>query len=377
MQKQVGDATAEAAVSAGRRQVLACALGLAAGLPTMAGAAEPAAGGARTAVPDATRGRIDVHAHYIPDRYRTALEAAGQSKPSGMPAIPKWSAAQHVGMMDHLGIATAMLSISAPGLHFGDDAAARKLARYCNEEGARAVASHTGRFGLFAALPLPDVPGTLAELRYAFDTLHADGVVMESNYHGIYLGDPRFDPVMAELNRRRAVIFIHPTDPHCACCQGTDAASLPPLGYPYPMIEFIFDTTRAVFNLILSGTLARYPDIRIIVPHAGAAVPVLAARVAAISGMLKLSRERVDMDAALQKLYYDLAGVPEPIALGALLQAADPVRILYGSDYPFTPEPVAAELAAVLDRSAQIPPAMRRAFMRDNALALFPRLLQA
>ncbi|WP_157160293.1 amidohydrolase family protein [Cupriavidus sp. BIS7] len=366
------------AISTGRRQALAGVVGLtASAIGGLGVAASPASAAEPNTVATGAMGRIDVHAHYIPPEYRAALEAAGHSKPSGMPAIPPWSAAGHVGMMDSLGIATAMLSISAPGLHFGDDAAARRLARHCNDEGAKAVRAHPGRFGLFAALPLPDVAGSLAELAHAFDTLHADGVVMESNYHGIYLGDARLDPVFAELNRRKATVFIHPTDPYCPCCQGQESAVLPPLGYPYPMIEFIFDTTRAVFNLILSGTLEKYPDVKIIVPHAGAAVPVLTARVGAIGTLLKLGRNRAGVDAAIRKLYYDLAGAPEPVALSALLQVADPTRVLYGSDYPFTPAPVAADLAAVLDGSPHIPPNLRGAFMRDNALALFPRLAQA
>lgn len=364
-------------ISTGRRQALAGVVGLtASAIGGLGLGAAPAAAAEKAAVVDSAKGRIDVHAHYIPAEYRAALEAAGHGKPSGMPAIPRWSAAEHVGMMDRLDIETAILSISAPGLHFGDDTAARRLARYCNDEGAKAVREHPGRFGLFAALPLPDVAGSLAELARAFDTLHADGVVMESNYHGIYLGDARLDPVFAELNRRKATVFIHPTDPYCPCCQGQEAAALPPLGYPYPMIEFIFDTTRAVFNLILSGTLEKYPDVKVIVPHAGAAVPVLTARVGAISALLKLGRNRMSVDEAIRKLYYDLAGAPEPVALSALLQVADPSRVLYGSDYPFTPPPIAADLATVLDRSPRIPPALRRAFMRENALALFPRLAQ-
>lgn len=365
------------AISPGRRQALAGVVGLTASAIGGLGAGPASAAAARkSAASDSAQRRIDVHAHYIPAEYRAALEAAGHGKPSGMPAIPRWSAAEHVGMMDQLDIATAILSISAPGLHFGDDAAARRLARYCNDEGARAVREHPGRFGLFAALPLPDVAGSLAELTRAFDTLHADGVVMESNYHGIYLGDARLDPVFAELNRRKATVFIHPTDPYCPCCQGSEQAALPPLGYPYPMIEFIFDTTRAVFNLILSGTLEKYPDVKIIVPHAGAAVPVLTARVGAISALLKLGRNRMSVDDAIRKLYFDLAGAPEPVALSALLQVADPTRVLYGSDYPFTPAPIAADLAAMLDRSAHIPAKLRRAFMRENALGLFPRFAE-
>ena len=323
--------------------------------------------------------RIDVHAHFLPERYRAALATAGHSKPSGMPAIPMWSVERHIEMMDRNQIASSIISISAPGLHFGDDAAARELARYVNEEGAKAVQAHPRRFGMFASLPLPDVDGALKEIDHAFDALHADGVVLESNFNSIYLGDPRLEPVFAELNRRRAKVFIHPTNPHCPCCQvlpkGENAASLPPIGYPFPMLEFMFETTRAVFNLVLSGTLDRFSDLQIIVPHAGATIPVLADRVAAFAPLLDLpgnldSQRLVEL---LRGLYYDLAGTPLPRQLAPLLEMADPKRILYGSDYPFTPEPMVTALATQIDGSTQFPQQLRRAFMRDNALALFPR----
>ncbi len=323
--------------------------------------------------------RIDVHAHYLPEKYRSALAAAGHSKPSGMPGIPSWSVDQHVGMMDRLGIEASVLSISAPGLHFGDDAAARDLARYCNEEGAKAMQAHPKRFGLFASLPLPDVDGAMKELTYAFDELHADGVVMESNFKGVYLGDRRLDPVFAELNRRSARLFIHPTNPDCPCCQGKapgqDPASLPPIGYPFPMIEFMFETARAVFNLILSGTLARFPNIKVIVPHAGAVIPVLADRVTGLSPALGLP-QKLDVSAfyeTLRGMHYDLAGFPLPRQLLPLLEIADPKRLLYGSDWPYTPEPLVAALAAKLDASPLMTESMRRDIMHNNALALFPK----
>lgn len=318
-------------------------------------------------------GRIDVHAHFLPEQYRSALMAAGHAKPSGMPGIPVWSVEAAVAMMDRLNIDTSLLSISAPGLHFGDDAAARKLARYTNEEGANAMALHPRRFGLFAALPLPDIDGSLAEAEYAFDTLGCDGVVVESNHNGVYLGDRKLDPVFDELNRRRAKVFIHPTNPYCPCCQ--DPAALPPIGYPFPMLEFMFETTRAVFNLILSGTLERFPNLEIIVPHAGAAIPVLADRVAGLSPALGLPKplDVARFYDALRGLHYDLAGFPLPRQILPLLEIADPKRILYGSDWPYTPEPFVADLAAKLDHAALLAPAMRQDFMRNNALRLFPR----
>ncbi len=359
-----------------RRQTLMSMLGAGglAGIASLAGnaAAATATDSAAVAASAPVR-RIDVHAHYLPERYRTALRDAGHGKPSGMPGIPEWSVEQALASMDRLSIDAALLSISAPGLHFGDDAAARQLARHVNEEGAEAVHRHPTRFGLFAALPLPDIDGSLKEIEYAFDTLHADGVVLETNHNGVYLGDAKLDPVFAELNRRHATIFIHPTNPHCPCCQ--DPAALPPIGYPFPMIEFMFETTRAVFHLILSGTLERFPNLKVIVPHAGATVPVLADRVVGLSPALGLKRklDPTAFYAALRGLYYDLAGFPDSSQLGALLQIADPARIMYGSDWPYTPEPLVAHLSKQLDNSKLITPEWRQAFMRENALRLFPR----
>lgn len=322
-------------------------------------------------------GRIDVHAHYVPERYRRALEAAGHGKPSGMPAIPEWSVGTHLAMMDRLRIDASLLSISAPGIHFGDDVAARELARHCNEAGAQVVRDHPTRFGLFAVLPLPDVEGALSEMRYAFDELNADGVVMETNFHGKHLGDPAFEAVFAELNRRNGTLFVHPTDPYCACCQRAEGGEQAAPTFPYPMLEFMFETARAVFNLMLSGTLDRYPDIRIIVPHAGATVPVLAERVAGFAAALRIGTAQqhnpAHFHATLRKLYFDLAGLPEPAGLAALLQVADSSRVLYGSDWPFTPAPIAEKLAETLEKSRQIPPSLLPAFMRENALTLFPR----
>jgi len=318
-------------------------------------------------------GRIDVHSHYLPEKYITALEQAGHSKPAGMPGIPKWSVSEHIAMMDRLNIAAAVISVSAPGIHFGDDTAARALARYVNDEGAEAVCAYPTRFGLFASLPLPDVEGSLREIEYAYDTLKVDGITLESNHHGVYLGDRRFDPVFEELNRRHAKLFLHPTNPHCPCCQ--DPNALPPIGYPFPMIEFMFETTRAVFNLILSGTLARFPNLQIIVPHAGATISVLADRVAGLSPALGLPAP-LDVEQfykTLNGFYYDLAGFPLPRQLGPLLQIADPKRIVYGSDWPYTPEPLAAKLNQQLNETTLLSPQMRKDFLRENALSLFPQ----
>lgn len=326
-----------------------------------------------------TRTRIDVHQHFLPPFYRQALQDANISPPDGMAATPEWSEAEALDALDKLGIATAMLSISSPGVHFGDDAAARDLSRRVNEEGARIVRDNSGRFGLFAATPLPDVDGALAEITYAFDTLDADGVVFETNFNGIYLGDDLLAPVYAELNRRRAVIFVHPTKPHCQCsaltAHGEESRDLA-FGWPYPLIEFLFETTRTVTQMMLSGTMSRYPDIRIIVPHAGAMLPVLAGRIEAQKnvGSRKAPNAPDDIRAALRTLHYDMAGSPVPELLSALLQIADPEMLHYGSDWPFTTLAGSLTLLDQLVRTPLFDDTTRAAMFGCNARRLFPRL---
>ncbi len=313
--------------------------------------------------------RIDVHAHYLPDAYRSAGLAAGIARPDGMPAWPSWDPAAALAAMDRLRIASAVLSVSSPGVHFGNDAAARSLARAVNEAGAEVVAVHPARFGLFASLPLPDTDAALVEVGYALDTLHADGVVLLTNYRGIYLGDPRFDALFAELDRRHAVAFIHPTGPYCpGCSSGLD--------YPQPMIEFMFETTRAVTHLVFSGTLDRYPRIQFIVPHAGAAVPVLSDRIAGMIPALGLPNAPTadHVSGLLRRLYYDLAGYAVPKMLPGLFAVADPGRILYGSDWPFTPEAVVAKLSQLIDSTPILDSETRSLILRANAEALLPRL---
>lgn len=315
-----------------------------------------------------THDRIDVHAHYVPDFYRSALEAAGHTRPDGIKAIPEWSEDLALRAMDDLGVATAVLSISSPGVYFGDAGAAAALARQVNEEGARLVRAHPGRFGFFASLPLPDVAAAEEELRYALDVLHADGIVLETNHAGVYLGDERLEPLYAEAARRDAVVFVHPTTP----AGGEHLA----LGYPRPMLEFMFETTRSITDLVLSGVLDRHPDLKVIVPHAGAALPVLAGRVELLLPLLTPAGGPglPSVRKALRRLHFDLAGAPVPELLDALLKVADPGRLHYGSDFPFTPLAPAVELADTLSRTPSLESSVRADMFRCNALDLLPRL---
>lgn len=298
-----------------------------------------------------------------------AARRGGHLRPDGMPGWPSWDAASHLELMDRHRISRSVLSISSPGVHFGDDAAAaRALARSVNEFGACIAREHEGRFGLFAALPLPDVGGALAEIEHAVDELGADGVLVLTNYGGKYLSDPSFGPVLDALDDRAAAVLIHPTTPAC----------LPTLscGQPPPVLEFVFDTTRAVTDLLLSGGLQRRPNLRVVVPHGGAALPLLAERVQAYRERLRTTEGHAGPDTPFQeqlrKLWYDTAGTPFPSQVPALTRLVGFDRVVYGSDYCWVPASgVAAQVRAV-DQAP--PPAADdtwRALTTRNAHALF------
>ena len=309
-------------------------------------------------------GSIDVHAHYLPASYRAALVDNGHGQPDGFPQIPAWSAEEHVAAMDRLGIATSLLSISSPGVHLGDGATTPDRAREVNEAGHRAVLDHPGRFGLFASIPLPDVDASIAEIAHCCDRLDVAGFAALTNVGGTYLGDPAFRPVFRELDRRGARLFIHPTSP--PCWEHTS------LGRPRPMLEFFFDTTRAVVDLVLSGTVAEHPGIEFLIPHAGATLPLVADRVHAFSRLLAVD-PAVDVLRDLGRLHFDLAGFPVPRQLDALLTLTTIEHLHYGSDYPFTPELVAAMAGERLAEAGD-PPGSLPAALRSNTERLFPAL---
>jgi predicted TIM-barrel fold metal-dependent hydrolase len=310
--------------------------------------------------------RIDVHNHILPPEYVSAMARHGIHD-GGDVAFPRWSAEEHLAVMDRCGIAAAVTSLSAPGVYFGDAAAARSLARQVNEIQARMVSDHPKRFGGFATLPVPDMDGALDELAYALDVLKLDGVVMLTSLGDVYLGDPSLEPLFAELNRRKAVVFVHPNTP-------ASNAKLT-LTLPAALVEFVFDTTRAVANLIFSGTLERHPDVKIILSHAGGTVPYLAGRLSATEVVPGL-RERAPKGAVayLKNLYYDTALSAFPTALGSLRELVDPSHILFGSDYPFAPESVIEATERGIEGYTPIDAAQRNIIEREAALALFPRL---
>jgi predicted TIM-barrel fold metal-dependent hydrolase len=308
---------------------------------------------------------IDVHAHYLPDSYRDALADHGHSQPDGFPQIPDWSAEEHVAAMDRLGIALSLLSISSPGVHLGDGKSTVDRAREMNEAGQQAVIDHPGRFGLFASLPLPDVDATMAEIAYCCDHLNVAGFAVLTNIGGTYLGDDAFKPVFDELDRRGARLFIHPTSP--TCWEHTS------FGRPRPMLEFFFDTTRTIVDLVLNGTIAAHPGIEFIIPHAGATLPLVADRVNVFSMLLEVDPS-VDVLRDLGRLHFDLAGFPLPRQLDALLTLTTLEHLHYGSDYPFTPEFAVAMAGDRLAESGEIPGSLLQS-LRSNTERLFPTLL--
>ena len=312
-------------------------------------------------------GLIDVHAHLLPDFYVQQATAAGHAHPDGMGGWPTWSVETHLDLMDRNAIETAMLSMSSPGVHFGDDKAARGLARRVNEYTADLTRDHPGRFGNFVSLPLPDVDASLEEIAFAYDELDADGVALLTHTHGVYLGDQRLEPVFAELDRRRAVVFLHPTSPVC----WEQSA----LGRPRPMVEYIFDTARTVTDLVMAGVLTRHANLQVIVPHGGGAVPVLADRVNEFMSLFLPVEETPSLDAVqqLRGLYYDMAGTAFPRQVPALLGLVDPDRVLFGSDYCWTPPPLAdAHIAAIDAAESPVDGTTWRSLTTANAQRLFP-----
>ena len=212
--------------------------------------------------------RIDIHYHIIPEPYVRALANRGITG-STFVKFPKWTPEKALKQMDRSLVETAITSLSTPGVWFGDVALAAELSRLCNEFQARMVTEYPGRFGSLACLPLPHMEGALAELEYALDDLELDGVVLLTDTDGRYLGHPDYEELFAELNRRHAVVFIHPHD---------DPRRTRRYEIFSPLLEWPIHTTRAAVDLLYSGRLARFPNIRYVLAHGGGTVPFLAHR---------------------------------------------------------------------------------------------------
>jgi predicted TIM-barrel fold metal-dependent hydrolase len=308
--------------------------------------------------------RIDVHFHHIPPFYRAAVYAAGRGPAIGK--YPDWTPQIALDVMDRHGIEVALTSLAQPGVGFGTQASAQELARRCNDYAADLVARWPSRFGAFATVPMWSMEGARDEIAYALDVLGFDGVSLFASYGEKFLGDRELDPLFEMLDARGAVVFVHP---------GLHPSSKG-LALPWPgfMMEYLFDTTRAVVNLVFSGAIERFPRIRFILPHAGGLAPYFAWRLA-VSPMIdqrlpSLSRDRVY--AGLAHFWYDNALSPGEQTFGSLDHVARPERIVFGSDFPFANPRVIAE-AVKTHEAGFLPEARRIAVDRANALALFPK----
>ncbi len=304
--------------------------------------------------------RVDVHHHLAPPGFIREITA----RKTEQRPLMEWTPGKSIDAMDRAGIATSITSISEPGVWYGDSAAARMLARECNEYGARMAGDYRGRFGQFASLPIPDVDGSLREIEYAFDVLKADGICLLTSYAGKYLGDPAFAPVMDELNRRRAVVFTHPA--RADCCRNL----IPGVGEN--VLELATDTARTITSLLVSGTPARCPNVRFIFSHAGGTLPALTGRILQLYAANKEFAQRLPQGplSELKRFYYDTANASNQWSLAPLLKLVPVSQVLLGSDFPLrSPEANVRELIELGFSADEL-----RAIYLDNAVGLLPRL---
>jgi len=285
---------------------------------------------------------IDVHSHFLPPGYVEEAVAAGITAPDGIPNWPEWTVDSHLRLMDTEGIDRSVLSVSSPGVHFGQDAAAVSLARRVNEFASGLQAGHPDRFQFFASLPLPIVDASLHELARSLDELGAAGVVLQTNNHGQYLSHPDLEPLWAALDEREATVFLHPTSP--------PSWEQTALGLPRPMLEFPIETMRAIVGLVTTGVLTRNRRVRLIVPHAGQLLPAIVDRVEMFGRASTRTGEDGLFREQLGRLWFDLAGTPMPRSAAALIDVVGPERVVYGSDYCFTPPAFVAAQIQALDK---------------------------
>ena len=269
------------------------------------------------------QGVIDVHSHVITPEFVSALESEGRLLDEGFP-LPKYDVEGHLKWMDEAGVETSVLTLAAP------QPTSPGVVRKTNEAAARIKREHPGRFLFCAALPLPDVDAAIREVKYALDTLGANGIKLATNVQGQYLGAPELDTLFAVLNERHAVVILHPHRPEPV---NREVMKQTPLA----MQEYLSETTRAVTNMISRNVLARYPNVKVVVPHCGAYLPLAVPRMKSLAPVMQANKlvGDIDWDANLAALYYDLAGAHSPEVIRMMLTITTPDHLLYGSDYPY------------------------------------------
>ncbi|HBO6052681.1 amidohydrolase [Pseudomonas aeruginosa] len=316
------------------------------------------------------QGRIDVHHHIIPPVYAEAIYQHGLQLHAGAP-LPMWTPEKSLQVMDMNGIQRAITSLTTPGAHLGGgEGQASDLARACNEYAAQLCQQHPERFGSFALLPLPFTEASCAEAIHALDVLKADGLVMFGSSDGVFLGDPSLEELMAELDRRAAVVFVHPN-----LHQTSEQLCMQAPGF---LVEFLCDTTRAAVNLILTGTLERYPHIRWILAHGGGFLPYVAWRVAQADALPQVQEKAPQgVMSYLKRFYFDTALSPSRYSMAALKALVEPTQILFGSDFPFAPAPLTTLQCQTLEENPLWSAEQLYGIHRGHALSLFAQYRQA
>jgi aminocarboxymuconate-semialdehyde decarboxylase len=308
---------------------------------------------------------IDTHQHILPDFFWEATE--NDHAPIGGLAPLRWSKETAISFMDDAGIDLAVVSLSTPGVHTGDSAKARALARRCNEFSAELVRARPDRFRGFACLPLPDVDASLEELSYSLDILGLDGVVLFTNSNGVYLGDPVLEPVFEELERRKTVVYVHPNP-------SPDAVAHT-LGLPDNLLDFPTDTNRAVAQMHYTNRFARTPNVKYIFSHAGGSIPYLAARFAIIDemGFIAGGEQRGSAADMFRRVYWDTALAASGPVLRMLRDVAGTDQVLYGTDFPYLRRDLAVRSKRWISESTELNDSEKSAILGGNAGRLFPR----
>ncbi|MCL1828560.1 MAG: amidohydrolase [Oscillospiraceae bacterium] len=266
---------------------------------------------------------IDMHCHPLPDKYFKYINETGKIYQDKCPFFD-WSEELTFNLMDKVGIEKTVLWISSPNIHAGDDKQACGIARELNEEMTEFAKKHIDKIYYVALLPLPDVKGAAEEVRYTADNLGVAGFTLNTNMNGMYLGDPAMDPILKMFDERGSLVIIHPTRPSAVPEGVLD-------NLPIPMLEFMFDSTRALVNMMTEGTLNKFPNIRWIVPHCGGALPYL------IDRLVQSARNSglYDGHEKLRKFYFDISGGSLPRQLPLLMSLVGEDRLVYGTDWGF------------------------------------------
>ncbi len=309
----------------------------------------------------------DIHQHYIPECYKQALLKHGinGSESDGLP-LPKYSVEEQLKFMDNFNIKTAYISLSSPHPYWNDKKETINIIRQINNEGYNIVKKYPKRFKLLATLPLSNVEESIKEIDYAYDILNAVGIKLPTNAGGIYLGEKYFEPIFEKLNERKAVIVLHPVSQ-------TEIPDTIFKGYPPAVVQYLQETTLTVMNIILSGTLEKYPNIKIVIPHGGALLCALADRLEAMQGLLELKagKKLPSVKETLSKFYYDLAGFPVPNQLYGLLNITNSEHLLYGSDYPYASEQYIQPQKEKLEKTKLLTKKQKNKIFKGNVEQLF------